>query len=152
MAVDQTLAIQDQILALDARLSSVENLVPMNGIIVLPPPPPPPPPPLSTLVLWLSADVYQGNPQFNVSMDGIAIGTGIVSTLHSTGKSQLFTYTGAWATGTHTVTITFFGDAYGGTPALDKNLYVDGMDYNGAHFPKTAALMSNGTSVFTVSG
>ncbi len=42
---------------------------------------------------------------------------------------------GDWAAGNHTVTVNFLNDAYGGTAATDRNLFVDTATYNGAAVP-----------------
>lgn len=148
MAIDLTLSVADQILALDARLTLVEGIIPFP--MGVSPPPPPPPPSTSTLVLYLSEDAYLGDAIFTVKVDGVQIGTGTVTTLHSTGKSQTFSYQGTWATGPHVVTVTFTNDSYGGTAAKDRNLYVDGMDFKGTHFGTTASLLGAGPVNFNV--
>lgn len=143
MAVDQTLPIQTQIIALDARLALIEAIIPF-------PMGSSPPPPAPTLVLYLSEDAYLGDANFTVKIDNVQIGAGTVTTLHSTGKSQSFVYQGIWAAGPHVVTVAFLNDAYGGSAATDRNLYVDGMDFKGTHFPATAALMGTGSVNFNV--
>jgi len=55
------------------------------------------------------------------------------------------------AAGTHDVAVSFLNDAYGGTSATDRNLYVDAIDANGAAAPgATAALFSAGTQHFSI--
>ncbi len=71
--------------------------------------------------------------------------------LHSSGGSQGFLFTGNFGTGTHDVGITFTNDAYGGSAAADRNLYVNSIDFNSHHYATNAAMMSNGTMHFTVS-
>ncbi len=58
--------------------------------------------------------------------------------------------TGDWAIGTHTVTVNFLNDASGGTAATDRNLYVNGLSYDGTATGQSAALMSAGPKNFSV--
>jgi hypothetical protein len=122
------------------------------------------PPPPDTLVLHLSEDAWNGDAQFAVLMDGTQIGGPTsVTTLHSSGTFQNFTYTGDFGAGPHTVQVEFLNDAYGGTADTDRNLYVGGITYNGIDYagegrpntgagadtdPNAAEVMSNGTVTF----
>lgn len=105
-----------------------------------------------TLVLNLSADLWQGNPQFIVSVDGQQQGgPQSVTALNDAGQTQAFDFTGTFGPGTHDIAVSFVNDAYGGTPQTDRNLYVNSIDYNGQHYAAdTASLFSNGTAHFTV--
>ena len=40
--------------------------------------------------------------------------------------------------GPHAVTVRFLNDAYAGTPSLDRNLYVNGISYDGVVNGQTA--------------
>ena len=93
----------------------------------------PPPAPVTTgtgsdaLVLSMSEDAYQGDAQFTVTIDGRQLGGTFTTTaLHAAAVSQNFIFKGDWAPGKHTVTVNFLYDAWGGTPATDRNLYVNG--------------------------
>lgn len=118
--------------------------------------------------MHVSGDAYQGDPQFVVLVDGHQIG-GVqdVSAVHAAGQWQDITVSGAFSDPQH-VAIEFINDAYGGTPDLDRNLYVssitlDGHTYSAAsavddaslYYPSTgssvAAMLINGTTTFTVS-
>ena len=84
------------------------------------------------LVLSMSEDAYQGDAQFTVAIDGKQLGGTFATTvLHTTGVSQNFIFKGDWAIGAHTVTVNFLNDASGGTAATDRNLYVNGLSYDG---------------------
>ena len=102
------------------------------------------------LVLKLSQDAYQGAAQYTVSVDGAQIGgTQAAVALHGSGQDDTLTLRGDWAAGNHTVTVTFLNDAYGGTPSTDRNLYVDGVSYDGTALANgTAALLSTGPQGF----
>ncbi|HTI88225.1 MAG TPA: carbohydrate-binding domain-containing protein [Alphaproteobacteria bacterium] len=122
--------------------------------------------PTDTLVLHLSEDAYNGDATFRLLIDGKQMtGPVNVTTSHSTGGFEDFTYTGQFGTNPHTVEIQFVNDAYGGTPSTDRNLYVGGIDYNGVHFagqtaentamvggpdidPNAAEMYANGSVIF----
>jgi hypothetical protein len=105
-----------------------------------------------TLVLRISQDAYQGNAQYTVKVDNVQIGgTQTATAWHSSGQSDTLTIKGNWATGNHSVTVTFLNDAWGGTSTTDRNLYVDGMTYDGAAVANgSAALRAAGPATFTV--
>ena len=117
----------------------------------------PPPAPVTTgtgsdtLVLSMSEDAYQGDAQFTVAIDGKQLGGSFATTaLHTAAVSQNFIFKGDWAIGTHTVTVNFLNDAWGGTAATDRNLYVNGLSYDGTATGQSAALMSAGPKDFSV--
>lgn len=107
---------------------------------------------MDTLVLLMSEDRYQGDAQFTVTVDGRQVGgTQTATASHSGGQSQAFTFNGQWGNGPHTVVVNFLNDAYGGNSATDRNLYVDGISYDGTGYPAdTANLYSNGPVSFAV--
>ncbi len=87
----------------------------------------------SPLVLQLSEDAYQGDAQFTVTVDGKALGgPQSVTASHAKGGVQNFAFGQAMAAGTHDVAVSFLNDAWGGTAATDRNLYVNAIDANGA--------------------
>ncbi len=130
-------------------------------LIVVPPPaappvtPPSPPadPAVNKLTLKLSEDAYQGDAKAVITVDGKTVGgTVTVTASHASGKSQAVTLTGQWsAAGAHDVGVRFINDAYGGTSATDRNLYVDGVSLDG-RVPATshASLYSNSTAHFAI--
>jgi hypothetical protein len=116
-----------------------------------------PPPSVTTgtgpdsLVLNMAEDAYQGDAQFTVSMDGVQLGGTFTTTAsQSAGVKQNFIFNGNWAAGAHTVTVTFLNDAYGGSASTDRNLYVDGVTYDGVNTGQSAALYSNGSKSFVI--
>ena len=89
-------------------------------------------------MLRLSEDAYQGDAQFVVKVDGVQVGgVQTVTALQSAGRTQDFTFTGAWSAGSHTVTVDFLNDAWDPSiPGADRNIYVhsvlfDGVRHNG---------------------
>lgn len=94
------------------------------------------------LVLGVSEDAYGGNAQFTVSVDGRQVGGVLTATsLHGSGQSDTVDVLGNWAAGPHTVTINFLNDAWGGSAAKDRNLYLDRATYNGAAVSGAAAAL-----------
>jgi hypothetical protein len=117
------------------------------------PTPSPTPVPSSGLVLNISEDAYLGDAQFTISVDGNQFGGIQTATAsHSAGQSQAIDV-GPLAAGQHSVAVSFINDAWGGTPATDRNLYVDWASYNGQTVAGSdLALWSAGTQGFTVTG
>lgn len=78
-----------------------------------------------TLILRLSEDAYLGDAQFTVTVDGGSLGAAqTVTASHAAGAQQAFTFTGNWGAGPHKVAVKYLNDAYGGTSATDRNLYL----------------------------
>jgi hypothetical protein len=119
-----------------------------------------------TLVLHLSEDAWNGDAQFTLDVDGVQIaGATNVTVAHASGGFQDFTYQGSFGSGPHTVAVHFINDSWGGSSALDRNLYVGGIDFNGQHYdgqtaqndaqagqpdsdPAAAEMLTNGTVTF----
>jgi hypothetical protein len=86
-----------------------------------------------SLVLQLSQDFYKASAQYTVAVDGQPVGgTLTAAAAHAAGQADTLTIHGDWAAGPHKVTVTFLNDAYDGTPATDRNLYLDGASLNGS--------------------
>ncbi|NVN30607.1 hypothetical protein HUK83_09730, partial [Endobacter medicaginis] len=93
---------------------------------------------LDTLVLNVSADVWQQGARFIVDVDGSQVG-GVYSTsaLKSAGASDNITLTGLFrngpgAGGGHRISVDFINDAHGSNlPADDINLYVNSITLDG---------------------
>jgi len=97
-----------------------------------------------TLVLKVSQDAYQGSAIYTVSVDGKQVnGVLTAAALHSLGQDDTITVKGAFGPGSHTPSVNFLNDAYGGSPAADRNLYVDAVTYDGVAQPE------GGLSLFT---
>ena len=133
---------------------------------ILPPPPPPTPSDIDlvaigsgtdTLRLRISQDAFQGNALFTVSIDGQQIGgtqTVDAAALRGSGTANTLNVLGSFAPGQHTVSVTFLNDLYAGTPATDRNLYVESASYDGvdvAGGQPLLTLTSAGTQGFAVS-
>ncbi len=87
----------------------------------------------NTLDLKIGEDAYQGDAQFTIAVDGTQVGgVQTAQASQSAGDSQDFIVLGAFGGGQqHTVTVNFLNDLYDGSPDTDRNLYVDGVTYNG---------------------
>ena len=97
------------------------------------------------LALMVSEDAWQGDAQFTVAVDGVQVGgTQTATASHGAGASQEFDVLGSFGAGPHTATLNFINDAYGGTAATDRNLYVDGASLDGAAVAGAAAPMLSG--------
>ena len=97
-----------------------------------------------SLVLKVSQDAYQGSAEYQVLVDGKQVGgTFTASALKSSGQSDTLTLKGDWAAGVHRVEVKFLNDAWDGTPATDRNLYVDGGAYNGKALDGVAAALNS---------
>jgi Ca2+-binding RTX toxin-like protein len=102
-------------------------------------------------VLSISEDAYQGDAQFTVSLDGKQLGGTFTTTaLQAAGVSQNFTFRGDWAIGAHAVAVNFLNDAWGGTAATDRNLYVNAISYDGTATGQSAELAIPGPQSFSV--
>ena len=82
-------------------------------------------------MLKISQDAYKGSAEYTVSVDGKQIGTLTAGASNALGQSDTITVKGDWAAGNHKVTVNFMNDAWGGSSATDRNLYVDGITFNG---------------------
>jgi endoglucanase len=106
-----------------------------------------PPAATNTLSVNVSEDAWKGNAQFVILLDGAQVGgTQTATASHAAGASQTITLTGNFGAGTHSVAIKFINDAYGGTAATDRNLYVNSVTYDGTTTALKAALYSNGST------
>ena len=110
------------------------------------------PAPDTGLVVDISEDAYQGDAQYEFTVDGQQIG-GVytASAAHGSGSTQAISL-GTLKPGNHQVGVTFLNDRWEGTPQTDRNLYVDGASYNGNRVSSAAGtLLSAGAHNFTVS-
>ena len=103
-----------------------------------------------TLDLHMSEDAWQGDAEFTITINGTTIGgVHTASASHAAGATQDVALSGDWGANP-TIGISFINDAYGGTPATDRNLYIDGATYDGQALNNApATLLSNGTTTLT---
>lgn len=105
-------------------------------------PPPPSQNPQSTLVMHVAEDAWNGDAQFTVSVDGVAVGAiQTVTAIHGQGQVQNITLTGDFGNlGPDKIDFSFINDAWGGSAATDRNLYIESIDINGVHFAGNTAM------------
>ena len=97
-----------------------------------------------TLVVSAAEDAWQGDAQFSVAVDGVAVdGVYTVTASSAADASQDIVVRGDWGAGPHTVSVTFLNDAYGGYGA-DRNLYVRDISYDGVSLRTETPLTSTG--------
>ncbi len=103
-----------------------------------------------SLVLNAADTYFDGDAQFNVSIDGVQqAGTFTAIAQKRRGEVQHFVFNGSFAPGVHHVAVTFLNDAYGGNRWLDRNLYIDSASIDGQAIPgSTLTLGNNGTAGF----
>jgi uncharacterized protein YdeI (BOF family) len=86
-----------------------------------------------TIVLTMSGDSAVGTaPQFTVNVDGQQIGgLQTVTAAKDAGEDQTFTFQGNYAPGPHEITVTFSNNFLLPDQSGDRNLYIDGVTYDG---------------------
>lgn len=108
------------------------------------------------LALSVSGDSWLGDAQFAVLIDGVQVGGVQTATAaHAAGASQTFDVRGDFTPGRHVAALKYLNDAWGGSPATDRNLYLDGASFDGTAVPGGAlALLRGGTQevAFTAPG
>lgn len=99
-----------------------------------------------TIVVHASEDAYLGDAVFKLLVDGYQIGADTTVTAnHRAGQWQDFTFHTDLATTAKSVSVVFTNDAYGGTAATDRNLYVQSITIDGkTQSPSKTALLSTG--------
>lgn len=106
-----------------------------------------------TLALHVSEDASQGDAQFTIQVDGKTIGgpqTAFAS--HAAGQSQAYVVQGAFGAGSHQVGITFINGADSGSASTGRNLYLDGVAFDGKTFLNAdTVLYSDGSQSVQVS-
>ncbi|MDR3536078.1 MAG: carbohydrate-binding domain-containing protein [Acetobacteraceae bacterium] len=91
------------------------------------------------IVLNMSEDSAAGtDAQFTVNVDGQQIGgRQTVTASHAAGQDETFTFLGNYAPGPHTVTVTFANNFLMPGTSGDRNVYVDGVNYDGQTISST---------------
>ena len=104
-----------------------------------------------SVALNLPEDSWQGDAQATISIDGKQIGEAqAITASHVLGQEQTISFLVPLSAGPHTASVAFVNDAWGGTAATDRNLYVDSMDVNAQHVVLGAALYANGVLSFAI--
>ena len=104
-----------------------------------------------SIALNLSEDYWQGDAQAIISIDGKQVGgTQAITASHALGQEQTISFLVPLPAGPHTASVAFVNEAWGGTAATDRNLYIDSMDVNTQHVVLGAALYANGALSFAI--
>ncbi len=104
-----------------------------------------------TLVLQLSEDAYQGDAEFTISVNGVQVeDTQAIVASHGDGHDTTVMLNGLYGNDP-TVVVHFVNDAYGGK-GLDRNLYIDGITYDGVAQMAAASLYTDGPVAFALHG
>jgi hypothetical protein len=86
-----------------------------------------------TLTLSMSEDSWLGDANYTVTIDGKQLGGTYTATAsHGAGNANQQSFSGNWGQGPHTVGVYFLNDAWGGDSSHDRNLYINGVNYDGA--------------------
>ena len=93
-----------------------------------------------TISLRMSEDQAQGvDAQFTLNVDGQQIGgPQSVSASHAAGQDETFNFAGDYGPGSHTVTVTFANNFLLPGTSGDRNLFVDGVSYDGQTVSSTS--------------
>ncbi|MGE5538016.1 MAG: carbohydrate-binding domain-containing protein, partial [Gemmatimonas sp.] len=91
--------------------------------------------------------------KFTVSVDGQQVGGTYTATAsHAAGQVQDVAVAGTFSSGPHTVDVHFVNDAWGGTAATDRNLYVQGIALNGEAMLGSAGTNNAANGAHTTDG
>ena len=102
------------------------------------------------LVLDVSGTDYHGGAQFQVFVDGAAVGgTLTASASHAAGQSQKFTIGGTFASGPHAVAVKFVNALSGADGTGARSLSLDGAQFNGVPIGQAVTLTANGSAVLS---
>jgi hypothetical protein len=106
---------------------------------------------VQSIRLNLSEDYWQGDAQAIISIDGKQIGgVQAITASHALGQEQTISFLTPLSDGPHAASVAFVNDAWGGTSATDRNLYVDSMDVDTQHIVLGAVLYANGVQSFAI--
>lgn len=99
----------------------------------------------NTLTLSVAEDSYLGDAEFRVLVDGVQVGGIYTATaLHAAGAWQAMTIRGDFGSNPQQIAVQFLNDAWGGTAATDRNLYVASLTLGGQTYQGAAALNTAG--------
>ena len=110
---------------------------------------------LNTLTLKLSELKGNTDAQFLVTMDGVAVGSGVVTADQALRTPNVFTYTGQWAPGRHVITISGINltPTYANAGLAAQSLTVNGVTLDDRPYVLAAELTAGRPSImFNVQG
>jgi Ca2+-binding RTX toxin-like protein len=103
------------------------------------------------LKVGLAGDLYGDAPAFDVLLNGVKLGSGITRADNKLGQVEYIQVKGDFTSGSHTLVIRFYNDAWGGSADKDRNLHVKSVELNGNDINRSARLGSNGDASFLFS-
>ena len=124
-------------------LSNIETIKFSDKSIALEPAAPTTPPSTTLdIKVKASSDLYKGPAVMRVSLDGVKLGEVSVTANHALKQSQTFSFgkEAYDAAADHKLSIAFTNDAWGGSAATDRNLWVEAVTVNGTNLPVTSAV------------
>jgi endoglucanase len=96
-----------------------------------------------TIVVRVSGDQYEGAPQFQLLVDGKAVGdVKTVTAVHDANQWQDFTFKGEFDSA-QKVEVAYLNDRYGGSGSKDRNLYVDKITVDGKVYEAEASSLGH---------
>lgn len=102
------------------------------------------------IVLSISQDYFRGSAEYRILIDGQQVGGVLTaSALKSLAEADTVSIRGDFAP-TVTVTVQMLNDAWGGSLARDRNLYVNAITYNGQDTPARAFLADTTPKQFSL--
>ena len=122
-------------------------------VVVIPPPAPIIPSTgagANVIRVGLSGDAWEGSPRFLILLDGVAVADWVADASHGQGRVGYFDVRADLGTAAHAITIRFMNDAFGGSAAADRNLYVNSLSIDGVDQNWKADLLSNRDATFTI--
>ncbi|MGG5808492.1 carbohydrate-binding domain-containing protein [Falsiroseomonas sp. CW058] len=98
------------------------------------------------ILLRMSQDDWRGDARYTLSVDGVRVdGILTAGAERQFGQQDSITVRGDFGPGPHRLTVEFLNDAWSGSAGADRNLYVEGVSYNGVEVPGAAlALYTDG--------
>ena len=109
-----------------------------------------PTPAKGTLVLHMSEDAWHGDVQCQISIDGCQLGkVQTITAFHGLGQSQGMTFLTELEAGSHTVSVQLVHAGSAGQSGEDRHLYIDAVEFNGAHvLAPVAPVHGSGSTTF----
>lgn len=105
----------------------------------------------TTVVFSLSEEAWRGDAQAYVSVDGQRLGgLQTIAASHALKQTKVLSFVVPLTAGPHTASVEFVNDAWGGTTATDRNLFIDSIVAGGQRVGGGVELYSNGLRSFAI--
>ncbi|MDB5243779.1 MAG: hypothetical protein JWP57_4405 [Spirosoma sp.] len=83
------------------------------------------------LKLTMAEDAWSGDAHATIYLDGHQIGSEFITAANSQGATQDLIFRGDYGSGPHQIGVQFNNDAWGGSDAADRNLFLKGATFDG---------------------